>query len=109
VIDPRIALYCRVSSDEQAEKDTIKAQLTFLRERARLYDYPIVGEYIDDPASGLTPLSERPGGSQLLRDAQGGMFGTVAITKVDRMSRSLWILLDGHRRWCDPQERHRAD
>jgi site-specific DNA recombinase len=96
-IDTRLALYCRVSSEEQADKDTIQAQRTFLRNWASLYDLPIVGEYIDDPASGLTPLAERPGGAQLLAGAQAGMFSTVVCTKVDRMSRSLWVLIDGHR------------
>lgn len=95
-LDTRLALYCRVSSEDQAEKETIQAQLTFLRTWGGLYDYAIVGEYVDDPVSGLIPLAERPGGSRLLTDAQAGAFGTVAVLKVNRMARSLRVLLDGY-------------
>lgn len=96
VLDMRLALYCRVSSDEQADKDTIQAQLTFLRTWASLYGYAIVAEYIDEPASGLIPLTERPGGAQLLAGSHAGAFGTVAVLKVNRMARSLRVLLDGY-------------
>jgi site-specific DNA recombinase len=40
VIDTRVALYYRVSSDEQAERGTIEAQRTFLRQYASLYSLP---------------------------------------------------------------------
>lgn len=95
-ISLRIALYARVSTDEQAEKNTIQAQLDFLRDWARLYDLPIVGEYTDEGISGTVPLSDRPGSSQLLADAQAGIFGAVVVYRVDRFARSLRVLLDGY-------------
>lgn len=92
----RIALYARVSTDEQTEKNTIQAQVDFLRGWARLYDLPIVGEYTDEGVSGTTPLHERPGASRLLADAAMGHFDAVVVYRVDRFARSLRALLEGH-------------
>lgn len=92
----RLALYARVSTEEQADRDTIQAQVTFLRQWAQLYDFPIVGEYTDDGVSGTLPLPERPGATRLLAAAQVGAFDAVAIYRVDRFARSLRVLLDGH-------------
>ncbi|SRR5579883_311543 len=94
---PRVALYARVSSDEQAERGTIENQAHFLRRYCDLYDLPIVETYLDDGASGTRPLAERPEGRRLLADAGTGRFGVVLVYKVDRLGRSLAPLLDAHR------------
>jgi site-specific DNA recombinase len=96
VTAPRVALYCRVSTDEQAAKDTIQAQLTYLRGRAALDEIPIVGEYLDEGVSGTVPLEERPEGHRLLADAQADIFDAVWVYRVDRLARSLRVLLDGY-------------
>jgi site-specific DNA recombinase len=94
--DTRIALYLRVSSDEQTHRKTIEAQRDFLHNWARLYDFPIAGVYEDDGVSGTIPLPERPDGARLLQDAQAGGFGAVVVYRVDRLARSLRVLMDGH-------------
>ena len=57
-----VALYCRVSTEDQAERQTIQTQLAFLREYCRLYGLEIVGEYLDEGMSGACPLADRPAG-----------------------------------------------
>jgi site-specific DNA recombinase len=94
--DSRIALYLRVSTDEQTDRKTIDAQLDFLRNWANLYDFPIAGIYADDGISGTIPLHERTDGARLLQDAQAGCFGAVVVYRVDRLARSLRVLMDGH-------------
>jgi DNA invertase Pin-like site-specific DNA recombinase len=47
-----VALYARVSTDDQAENDTVDAQLEFLRNLAGVYGWPVAGEYVDEGVSG---------------------------------------------------------
>jgi site-specific DNA recombinase len=91
-----MALYARVSSEDQAERGTIKGQLDFLRDYAKLMALPIVDEYADDGISGTIPLAQRPDGQRLLHDAELGRFGGVLLYRVDRLGRSLTALLDAH-------------
>jgi Resolvase, N terminal domain len=44
---PRVALYARVSSEEQVERETIEAQRAFLKDYARLHGLNVVGEFSD--------------------------------------------------------------
>jgi site-specific DNA recombinase len=91
-----VALYMRVSSEDQAERGTIGAQRDFLRQFAHLYSLPIVEEYEDDGITGTLSLSQRPAGRRLLDDAQQGRFGCVLVYRVDRLGRSLTTLLEAH-------------
>ncbi len=91
-----VALYCRVSTDEQAERQTVQAQLDFLRRYAELFSLPIAAEYVDDGFSGTLSLSDRPYGRQLLADAEAGRFGLVVCYKVDRLARSLSVLMEAY-------------
>lgn len=88
-----VALYCRVSSEDQAQSGTIEAQLHFLRRFCELYGLTVAGEYLDEGVSGTTPFAERPEGSRLLADARDGRFTTVLVYKVDRLARRLKVLL----------------
>lgn len=90
------ALYCRVSTEDQAERQTIQAQLDFLRQFCRLYGLTIAGEYLDDGISGTVPLEQRPEGRRLLADARDGRFGTVLIYRTDRLARKLTVLLQAY-------------
>src|SRR5438445_896292 len=89
-----VALYMRVSSEDQAERGTIGAQRDFLRQFATLYSLPVIEEYEDDGITGTLPLSQRPAGRRLLDDAQSGRFGCVLVYRVDRLGRSLDALLN---------------
>ena len=54
---PAAAIYARVSTEDQAERGTIKAQLDFLRKYCGLHEIPIAGEYVDDGISGSAARS----------------------------------------------------
>jgi site-specific DNA recombinase len=96
VIDTRVALYYRVSSDEQAERGTIEAQRTFLRQYASLYSLPVADEYADDGITGRLSLGERPEGQRLLQDAEAGRFRCVLVYRLTRLGRSLKALSEAH-------------
>ncbi len=65
----RVALYLRVSSEEQRDRETIEIQREFLEQYRRLYELEVAGVYADDGVSGTIPLHERPEGRRLLEDA----------------------------------------
>jgi DNA invertase Pin-like site-specific DNA recombinase len=82
-----VALYLRVSTDEQ----TTRNQERPLRDWARRMNWNVVRVYKDKGISGAK--SSRPALSQMLRDAKHGMFNTVLIARIDRLARSLSHLL----------------
>lgn len=89
----RVALYCRVSTEDQAQAGTIENQQTWLRRYCDLHGHHITGEYIDDGVSGAIPLGERPSGSRLLQDARERAFDLVLTYRVDRISRGRLVYL----------------
>ena len=91
-----VAVYARVSTEDQVERATIKSQLDFLRRFVDLHSLPVVSEYVDDGISGTVPLADRPEGQRLLIDAEARRFGTVLVDRIDRLGRSLRSLLDAH-------------
>jgi site-specific DNA recombinase len=90
----RVALYMRVSSEEQREAGTIKTQDEVLRTHAERMGFKVVEAYADDGVSGVIPLHERPAGALLLRDAREGRFQTVLVYKLDRLARTQLGILD---------------
>ena len=83
----RVALYVRVSTQEQAEEGySVGAQL----EKARLYckskEWIIVDEYVDAGFSGSN--LDRPAMQKLIRDTQRHTVDMVLVYKLDRLSRS---------------------
>src|SRR3990172_2298571 len=92
----RIALYMRVSSDEQAEKGTIQNQRDFLRNFANLYGLNVVASYEDPGVSGTIALGKRPDGRRLLEAAASGHFDELIVYRLDRLGRSLKVLMDAH-------------
>ena len=96
LVDDVVALYCRVSTEDQHERQTIQAQVAFLRQFCALYQLTIAGEYLDDGVSGALPLDQRAQGTQLLADARAKQFTVVLVYRLDRLGRSLPALLDAH-------------
>jgi site-specific DNA recombinase len=94
----RIALLLRVSSEEQRERETIEIQEEFLEQYCRLYELDVADIYKDDGISGTIPLHERPEGRRLLEDAKEGKFETVLVYKLDRLGRTLLVIVDAHDR-----------
>ena len=84
----RVAIYARVSTDEQAEEGhSIDAQIRLCREFCALKGWTVVGEYIDAGVSGTT--TRRPEFQRMLLDAHNGKIDLILVHKLDRFSRSL--------------------
>lgn len=64
----RARIYCRVSSEDQQEKETIENQEIYATKYCDLYEIDIIDWYKDDGVSGTIPMSERPEGKRLLDD-----------------------------------------
>ncbi|HZF58096.1 MAG TPA: recombinase family protein [Rubrobacter sp.] len=94
----RVGLLLRVSSEEQRDRETIEIQRDFLTEYCRLYGLDVAGVYADDGVSGTIPLHERPEGGRLLEEAKAGAFGTLLVYRLDRLGRSLLVIVDAHDR-----------
>ena len=87
------AIYCRVSTEEQAtEGFSIHAQKDKLTKYANINDWDIVDYYIDDGISGKN-LTERPEVSRLIEDVKKGKIKNVLIYKLDRLTRSVKDLI----------------
>ena len=86
----RVALYSRVSSDEQAKHGiSIEAQREALRKWAKDNGHNIVGEYVDPGISARKAPSKRPALQQLLADIPVRKIELVAFTKLDRWTRNV--------------------
>jgi site-specific DNA recombinase len=94
----RVALYLRVSSEEQRDRETIEIQREFLEPYCELYGFQVVKTYADDGISGTISLHERPEGRELLEDAKEGKFQAVLVYRLDRLGRSLLVVVDAHDR-----------
>ena len=81
----RVALYARVSTEEQALHGlSIDAQLAALREA-----YPNGQEYVDLGISARKPISKRPELQRLLRDVKAGKIDLICFCKLDRWTRDI--------------------
>src|ERR687889_983967 len=94
----KVALYLRVSSDEQRERESIKTQREFFEQYCKLYGLEVTETYADDGVSGTIPLYERPEGRRLLEDARAKKFETLLVYRLDRLGRSLLVIADAHDR-----------
>ncbi|QHT58622.1 recombinase family protein [Paenibacillus lycopersici] len=85
--DIKVAIYVRVSTEEQAEEGySIDAQLENLRGFCKAKGYSIIKEYRDEGISGKS-IQGRKGIQSLLEDARLGIFSNVIVWKTSRMSR----------------------
>ncbi|MEN6567831.1 MAG: recombinase family protein [Veillonellales bacterium] len=82
------AIYCRVSTDEQATKGySLDDQKQSCRSHLVAMGLTDINEYIDDGYSG--EYLERPALEQLRNDLQAGTIKNIAIYDPDRLSRNL--------------------
>jgi len=81
----RVAIYARVSTDQQ----TVDNQIQELRTVAERSGWTIVNEYIDRGISGAKGRDKRPQFDALIRDATRREFDVIAAWSVDRLGRSL--------------------
>ena len=83
----KVALYVRVSTTSQLEEGySIEEQKAKLESYCDIKDWHVYKVYTDGGFSGST--TERPALEQLIKDAQGKLFDTVLVYKLDRLSRS---------------------
>ena len=94
----KVALYLRVSSDEQRERQTIETQREFLSDYARVMELEVVDTYPDDGVLGTIPLEKRSEGRRLMEDARTGQFTTLLVYRLDRLGRSLLVIVDAAER-----------
>ena len=88
----KVALYARVSSEEQRDNQTIRTQLETAKKWVELQEltgtsYWVFEYYQDDGVSGTIALADRPAGIKLLEDAVAGRFTMVLVYKIDRLGR----------------------
>ncbi|MDD5258519.1 MAG: recombinase family protein [bacterium] len=85
----RVALYARVSSEKQAEKDlSLPAQLKALREYALKRQWTIVEEFIDEAESART--ADRPEFQRMITSAKhkDAPFNVILVWKLNRFARN---------------------
>ena len=90
----RVAIYCRVSTIEQAEEGySIDEQNVKIREYCEREGHEIYNLYEDRGISGKN-ITNRPGIKQLLEDATKNKFDLVVVWKLNRISRKLLDILN---------------
>ena len=82
-----VAIYARVSTGKQKEKQTIDSQLSTLPEYAKEHGYSVYKEYKDDGISGSS-IAARPAFSELLEDCTKDLFQGILVVEHNRLTRS---------------------
>lgn len=85
----KVALYARVSSDQQADKNnSIPSQLRLLHEYALKHNMQVYKEYIDEGESALS--INRPAFLEMIREAKAKYpsFQSVLVWKLSRFARN---------------------
>ena len=85
---PRVAIYLRVSTEEQAEGHSLDAQRKLCTQLAETRGWQIVATYEDPGYSAKT--EKRPAFQRLLADARAGNVDIILTHKLDRFSRSIF-------------------
>lgn len=86
----RVALYTRVSSDEQAKHGlSLAAQLETLQAYAKQNKLHIVDVYTDEGISARKPYKKRPEFMRMLSDVEAGKIDLILIIKLDRFFRNV--------------------
>ena len=86
-----VAVYVRVSTEDQKRNFSLAGQLDLLRKYAGNNQFYIYREYIDAGFSGVN--YERPAFRDLLREAEQQKFKTILVYRLDRLFRSTKDLL----------------
>jgi len=90
----KAAMYLRVSTEEQKEKQTIASQRNFGERYFASHNMLVYSWYADDGVSGIIPLEQRPEGVRLLADARAGKIDTVFVYRLDRLGRDPRLILN---------------
>jgi site-specific DNA recombinase len=90
----KVAVYARVSTEHQADKQTIQLQLEFAQKFCELHKHEIVGIYADEGISGTVPMERRPEGARMLDAARSKRFDALLVYRLDRLARSVLVLVN---------------
>ena len=86
----RVALYCRVSTDEQVLRGhSLQAQEDALTAFAKANKYKVVGIYRDEGFSARKPIMKRKVLLDLLEDVKAGKMDRILFIKLDRWTRNV--------------------
>lgn len=88
------AFYGRNSSDEQAERGTIQAQVEFAKKYFDLHEIKEYEMYLDEGVSGTKALKDRDDSARMLEDVKAGRVKTVYVYRLDRLARSVKHVID---------------
>lgn len=90
----KVAVYARVSTEDQQEKGTIENQIEFARKYIDLHQLDVTEWYKDDGVTGTIPLDERDEGHRTMEDARASKYQQLLVYKLDRLGRSARIILN---------------
>src|SRR5450759_3087677 len=89
-----VALYLRVSTEEQRERQSIVTQRDFVQRYCELHQLPVYEIFADDGVSGTVPIESRPAGKRVLAAARQGKFDQLLVFKLDRLGRETRLILN---------------
>lgn len=87
----KAALYIRVSTTQQVDRDSLKTQEERLKQYCKAREFSVYKLYKDEGISAKD--KNRPALEALLKDAEDKKFNIVVFTRLDRITRSLQDLL----------------
>jgi site-specific DNA recombinase len=91
---PRVAVYVRVSSEEQLEGYSLDAQLRAARQYCADKGWTIAAEYVEEGKSArYEDLSRRPRFQAMLEASESRAFDVLLVHKLDRFARNLRVTL----------------
>lgn len=89
----KVAIYARVSTQEQAAEGTsLDSQVEQMESYCQMQGWVVTGKYIDPGYTGKD--DDRPALKRLLAEAKYGAFNKVVVYKLDRLARKLRLLLE---------------
>ena len=102
IVQPRVAIYARISEDTQGDAAGVERQLTDARELAATRGWRVIAEHSDNDISALTG-KRRPGYEQILELVRAGKLDHVIVWQTSRLlrnrkERAEAIELFGHQR-----------
>jgi DNA invertase Pin-like site-specific DNA recombinase len=87
----RVAAYCRVSTDKDAQLESLENQMEAFRFRAaQRGDWDLVQIYADEGLSG-TSVRGRVQFQQMIEDCKTGTIDYVITKSISRFARNMWI------------------